>query len=131
MEKRALAMDEQPNRNLPIEKLTTKGHLSVSERASLPGGRAPASAIITAIEEALLADRWFPADWRPEQDFDGGLIELRDDGSCRIIWKVEVGVLRFDQVDEEEFATAQQAADAYARRFYKDNIDGVPIDWSA
>src|SRR5207248_2919828 len=60
-----------------IRKLVTKWHLSVPERATLPDRRAKASLICSVIADILRDRGWYPQDWRPEMQYDGGIIELQ------------------------------------------------------
>ncbi len=113
-----------------IHMLATKWHLSVSERNLLLDRRAKAILICSAIENILRENGWYPQDWRPEMDFDGGVIEFRSDGRCRIYWKTEVGVMRFASVEVQECDSPSVAANAWLRRMFPVDIDGILVDWT-
>lgn len=124
-------MDYPIDEKVLAGKLVATWHLNVPERRSLPGGRVKATLILDAIEEQLRSGGWFPADICPEEDFEGGLIELLRDGSCRIYWKSEFSYLRYTLKSIEEFATPRDAAIALVRAVFGEQIDGIPIDWQA
>jgi hypothetical protein len=86
--------------------------------------------VIAAIQQVLGSEGWFPARWRPDDRFDGGLIELRDDGSCRVYWKGEVSYSRYELISVQDFGSAREAAEAFAKKFFGGSIDGIPLDWS-
>ena len=111
-------------------KFATAWHLNVLELRALPNGKARASLVIDAIHEVLESEGWFPAKWRPDDRFDGGLIEVNGDGSCRIYWKAEVSYSRYEMVSTQEFRSTRKAAEAFARKFFGGDIDGIPLDWS-
>ena len=114
-----------------VEKLVVKGHLNVPERRQLPAGLAKASLVREAILGKLWSTGWFPPDWRPEMQYHGGLIERLAGGACRLHWKYEIGIERYGS-HTEQFPSAAAAAEAWLRHTYGgDDIDGVPIDWTA
>ena len=123
------------NSNLPteeelIDKLVTRWHLNVPERASLPGGMARGSLLKAAIVNRLMKEGWFPGDWRPDDGFSGGLIE-RTVADFRIHWKAECGVGRFALVRVTHHPDAVDAAENLLRGMWGNDIDGVTIDWKA
>ena len=112
------------------EKLVTKGHLNVPERGLLPNGCAKGSLIRTAIVRLLLEDGWFPKDWRPDQPFHGGVIELTPPG-CRIHWKAEYSMAKFALLRVTRYDDLLEAAEQWVRGMYGESIDVVKIDWEA
>jgi hypothetical protein len=122
-------MAQEPDETALVRMLVATWHLNVPERRALPEGKAKASLVLGFIELELRAHGWFPPTWRPEVEFNGGLIELRPDGTCRIHWKAEVSMARCETVAIEEHETVRDAVLAFARQSYGDDIDGVPIDW--
>ena len=114
-----------------VRKLVTKWHLNVLERRALPSLKARASLACQAIAEAVSENGWFPSHWRPDQGYDGGLIERRPDGTCDIHWKAEAGVMRFELLSVDRYATAPEAAHAWLRRMFPHDIDGIELDWTA
>jgi hypothetical protein len=113
-----------------IEKLITKGHLNAPERSYLPGGRARWSLVRAAIVRHVVEDGWFPKDLRPDDGFDGGLIERTPKG-CRIHWKVECGVGRFALLRVTPYTDILEAVQEWVRDIFGDNIGEVKIDWEA
>jgi hypothetical protein len=123
-------MEVPQNEGSLIYKLATTWHLNVPERRALPGGVARGNLVIAAIQQVVESEGWFPAHWRPHELFDGGLIELREDGSCRIYWKTEVSYSHYDLTSVQDFGSARDAAEAFAKKFFGESIDGIPLDWS-
>lgn len=111
-------------------KFTDTWQLNVPERRSLQGGPLAGRLLVAAIIDTLQCHGWYPRDWRPEQDFDGGLLELLPDNQCRAYWKAEVGVCQYKLVKIENFDSLRAAALAYGEKFFGANFDGIPIDWS-
>jgi hypothetical protein len=124
-------VDEPMDEPTLIRKLVAKWHLSVAERRALPHQTAKASIVCHAIVEALAASHLYPRDWHADDEFDGGLIQLTPDGRCDIHWKAEVAYMRFELMGIEHFANALEAAQAWLRRMFPKDIDGVPLDWTS
>ncbi len=80
-----------PDERELIRKLVEMWHLNVPERRGLRRGVARASLIHSVIQEVLRETGWFPRHWRPDQHFDGRLIELLPDGTCGTHWRTEMG----------------------------------------
>lgn len=114
-----------------ITKLATKWHLNVQERDTLPNGKAKASLFINSIEELLKQHGSYPIDWDINEDFDGGLLKLNSSKQCLLYWKNEVGVMRFESQKTLEFSSTTEAVKTYVIRLFKDNIDGIVIDWNS
>ncbi|HVJ82286.1 MAG TPA: hypothetical protein VNC50_14555 [Planctomycetia bacterium] len=122
------AEDGRDDETKLIRKLVRTFHLDARERRRLPNGRARKSLVLAAIAEELEAGGWHPAGQRPADDFAGGLIERLADGRCRIHWKSEVSMLRYELDAVGEFASADEAARTWLRAMFPRDIDGVPID---
>jgi len=58
-------METLPDERTLVLKLVTTWHLNVPERRALPGGKARASLVIAAIQEALKSEDGFPPDGDP------------------------------------------------------------------
>jgi hypothetical protein len=114
-----------------VRKLVTKWHLSVPERRALPKQKARASLACQAIVDVLSESGWFPSDWRPDQGYEGGLIERRLDGTYDIHWKSEAGTMRFELLSVDHYVGAVDAAREWLRRTFPRDIDGVIIDWGS
>ncbi|MGQ0636944.1 MAG: hypothetical protein ACT4QC_20235 [Planctomycetaceae bacterium] len=112
-----------------VRKLAADWHLNVPERRSLPAGGAKAGLLLNAIEDELRSGGWYPAGARPDDDFDGGLIERMPDGTCRIHWKSEVSFCRYELDFVQELNTPREAATTFLKTVFNDGIDGIPIDW--
>ena len=113
-----------------VRKFVAKWHLNVAERKAIPSGSLAGSLIVTEICAVVDEQGWYPVDWRPDDGFDGGLIERLDAGRCKLYWKVECGVSRFALQEVREFHSLSDAAREYAVRFFGNNFDGIPIDWT-
>jgi hypothetical protein len=104
--------------------------LNVPQRRSLQGSPLRGSLVAQAIAQIVKQEGWYPRNWRPDDAFDGGLIEALGEGKCRIHWKAEVGVQRFKTVEVQMFDSPPAAADAYGRRFFGGRFDGIEINWT-
>jgi len=120
-------MDEQAL----VRKLVTTWHLNVAERSALPHRTAKASLACQAIVDVLSGLGWFPPNWRPDEGFDGGLIQYTPSGKYDIHWKVEVGLMRFELERVDHYSDALEAARAWLGRMFPNDIDGVRLDWTA
>jgi hypothetical protein len=126
-------MATQPDEMELLRKLIIHGHLNVPDRRALPGRQAKASLLYVAIEQVIKQYGWLPTDWRPDDFFSGGLMEYRLDGTCRIHWQSEVGLSRYESGGVQTFPSIRDAAEVWLPKFFgaRDNIDGIPIDWTA
>lgn len=111
------------------EKLLRTLHLSVPERSSLSGERMRFSALADAAERYLASGRCLPEGWKPNLEYDGVVLELRDDG----YWmhdRVEIGVMRFSPPRSWRAGGLHEAVRGYLERFGDGTgLDGVPIAW--
>jgi hypothetical protein len=114
-----------------VRKLVTTWHLSGPEHRALPGGKIRASLIYDALEEVLNAQGRFPVEWQPDDSFSGGLIERREDGSCRVTWRAEFSMMHHEAVSIQDFRSQHDAIKSFAPAFFGGDIDGIPIDWLA
>jgi hypothetical protein len=84
------------------------------------------------MEEALHTARPFRAWWLPDDSMSGCEIEYCGEGSGRVSWRYS-GIYG-ERSGVRDYGSAADAADALvheAREFLGNDIDGVPIDWSA
>lgn len=109
-------------------KLLQTLHLSVAERAELPGGKLRFSTLLTAARADLARTGFLPAVLRPDDDYHGVVIELRDD-SYWIHERAESGVGRFGPRSSRKAESLREAVRAYLRAHGEPSIDGVPIDF--
>jgi hypothetical protein len=116
-----------------VRKLVTTWHLNVPERAALPNRRLRVSLACQTIVDVLSEHAWFPSDgrWRPDQGYDGGVIERIPDGTYNIHWKGEISVMRFALLSVDHYNNAHDAAIAWLRGMFPRDIDGVEIDWTS
>jgi hypothetical protein len=115
-----------------VRKLIFTGHLSVPERKALPGGTAKASLIRSLVKEALRSGRPFRAWWLSDDSMIGSELTYRGDGAGHVGWRYS-GV-EGERAGVREYSCSAEAADALvreARQLLGDDIDGVPIDWTA
>jgi len=107
-------------------KLLQTLQLSVSERAELSDGRMRMSALITAARSDLARSRYLPSRLRPDDNYDGVVLELRDE----VYWiheRHESGVNRFGRTTSRRANDVREAVRAYVRVHGRSAIDGVPI----
>jgi hypothetical protein len=113
-------------------KLFFTGHVSMPERRALPAGRARASVLRSVVEEELRSGHAFRAWWLPDDSMSGCEIQYRGEAPGRVIWRYSG--IDGEQGGVQDHGSTAEAADALvreAREFFGDDIDGVPIDWSA
>ena len=114
-------------------KLIVTSHLSVSERETLPGGRARFSVIRQLILESLESEGWFPQRIEPGRDIgEGAVLESRTSG----FWlheQHEAGGARFGPIQSREVSSVDEAARLFmvACHGWNPTIDGVSIDWES
>jgi len=111
-------------------KLLQTFHLSVSERQELPSGTMRLSALVAAARSELARERYLPSRLRPASDFDGIVLEFRDD-SYWIHERHESGIGRFGPTASRSAKDLRDAVRAYIRVHGGSSIDGVPIDVDA
>jgi hypothetical protein len=107
-------------------KLLETLHLSVSERAELSDGRIRMSALIAAARSALAHSCYLPSRLRPDDNYDGVVLELRDE----VYWiheRHESGVNRFGPATTRRANDLREAVQAYVGVHGRSAIDGVPI----
>jgi hypothetical protein len=112
------------------KKFVETWQLNVPERRSIQDQPISGSSLVEAIIAKLQTLGWYPGDWRPDHGFDGGLIELLSSNTCRVHWKAEVGVSRFELLKVETFDSLASGVRAFGIKFFGANFDGIPIDWS-
>lgn len=109
-------------------KLAETFHLSVLERRELRGGKLSASAFVAAVGDILAETGWFPRDWRPDQPFDGVILEADDHGFV-VHERHEVGVGRFSDVTSAAADSLDDAVRTFVARTFGNDIDGVGLRW--
>ncbi|MEX0718387.1 MAG: hypothetical protein WD066_17460 [Planctomycetaceae bacterium] len=97
----------------------------------LLGTAVAGSRVVDVVAEIVRSSGWHPGQWRPEMDYEGGLIEFVSEESCRIHWKTEVGIGRFQPIEVTEHRSLHSAAAEWLRRMFSSDIDGIRIDWSS
>ena len=122
--------DETPTSHTPrqieiLGKLLDALHVSVTERAELPRGRADFEGLVLAAAVRLTRSGWLPSHARPDT-VEGVLIELRD-GEHWIHERHEIGLGRFSVVRSRRAALVDAVRD-YVLAHGGASIDGVPID---
>jgi hypothetical protein len=119
-----------PTERVLCLKLLKTLHLSVSERAALPAGRARFSVLVEAVAAILDQEDWFPSPLPKEGDLgDGAVLESREDQ----IWvheQHEIGVARFGPIYSYAVPSVADAVRAYVAASGGSNIDGVAIAWN-
>ncbi len=111
-------------------KLADTFHLSVPERADLPDGRVRWSVLVSAVSKSIAESRWFPKDWRPDQRYNGVIIEARADGFM-LHERSEIGMASFSEVRSVPAISLDDAVRTPVVTMFGDDIEGVRIDWTA
>ncbi len=92
--------DEETLQEL-ARKLIETFHLNVPERAALPDGRMPFTALVSAAGVVLSESGWLPSGWGLDRPFAGVLIEKRADGAQQVGLSVQDGPrVRFSRAVE-------------------------------
>lgn len=122
-------MTKNEHQHCLAKRFVDNWHLNVKDRQSLSGGSLSGHLIVDAIARVVQQEDWYPVGWRPDQGFDGGLIESLPGNRCRIHWKMEIGVQRFELQEVKEFDSLREGIKAYGSRFFGDVFDGIKIEW--
>ena len=116
-----------------VEKLAIKWHLSVPERRMLPSGCVRGSVLMEIIEEKIVKvlknESFYPRHVEPEETFNGGVIEHKQNDSYAVYWHTEISLYRFGIYKTDHYSTFAETCTAYTKQTYGNDIDGVPIDW--
>lgn len=120
-----------PERHLQIcRKLLDTLHISPEERRELGGDRLLFSALIATAQTMLDEAHYLPSLLRPDQDFEGVVIEQRE--KAYVVYEChEIGVGRYSPVKSRVAKDLGDALRAYVRANGGTAIDGVPINFGA
>jgi hypothetical protein len=111
-------------------KLLETLHITAEERAELGGHRIPFSELVATAQAALNEVHFLPPSLRPDQEFEGVVIEKRDD--AYLVYEChEVGVGRYSPVTSRVAKDLRDALRAYVRANGGTAIDGVAINFGA
>ena len=111
-------------------KLIETFHLSVDERAAIPGDAIGIRALISIVQDSLSDSGWFPRGGTPDINGDGAAIEAQKFG-YRIYRRHEIGVMRYGPVTTKRVLSLQKAVRIYLEHYsFSYDIDGVPIAWT-
>ena len=111
-------------------KLIETFHISVAERAALSGGAISFQSLVSIVRDSLSDSGWFPRNGSPTIDGDGAVIEARKRG-YRIYRRSEIGVMRYGPVRTKRVFSLEKAVRIYLEHYsFRNDIDGVPIDWT-
>ena len=118
-----------PDRTLQIcRKLLENLHLNAEERREFAGARVPFSVMLVAARQALDEVPCLPPSLRPDLEFEGIVVESREDGywvhECH-----EVGIGKYSTVATRHARDLADAVRAYVRANGGTAIDGIPIDY--
>ncbi len=86
--------------------------------------------MVNAVSESLAESGWFPKDWRPDQPYDGVIIEARADGFMLHEGR-EIGMASFSEVRSVPAISLDDAVRTLVVTMFGDDIEGVRIDWTA
>jgi hypothetical protein len=120
-----------PERHVQIcRKLLDTLHITTEERRELGGERIRFSELVTSAQAALEEVSFLPSSLRPDQDFEGVLIEQRN--HTYLIYEChEIGVGRYSPVTSRVAKDLKEAVRAYVRANAGTAIDGVPINFTS
>jgi hypothetical protein len=111
-------------------KLLQTLHLSVAERQELPGATMRFSTLVSATRVELARAPYLPSSLSPDADFDGIVLEFRDD----VYWiheRHEASLGKFGPTSSRRARDLRDAVRAYVNAFGGSSIDAVPIDHNA
>jgi|SRR4051812_44791232 hypothetical protein len=119
-----------PERHLQIcRKLLDNLHITPEERRELGGERIRFSELVNSAQAALAEVRFLPSTLRPDQEFEGVVIEQRE--QTYLIYEChEVGIGRYSPVKSRVAKDLDEALRAYVRANGGTAIDGVPINFA-
>jgi hypothetical protein len=110
-------------------KLLDSLHITADDRRELGGERLLFSALLAIARANLDEVNFLPAKLRPDHEFEGVVIEKRDDTylvhECH-----EIGVGRYSPVKSRVAKDLSDALRAYVRANGGTAIDGVPINFA-
>jgi hypothetical protein len=119
-----------PERHLQIcRKLLDTLHITSEERKELGGERIRFSELVNSAQVALDEVSFLPSTLRPDQEFEGVVIEQRD--QTYLVYEChEIGVGRYSPVKSRVAKDLGDALRAYVRANGGTAIDGVPINFA-
>lgn len=110
-------------------KLLDTLHISSEDRRELGGQRLLFSTLLEVARASLDETHFLPALLRPEHEFEGVVIEKRDD-SYLVHECHEIGVGRYSPVKVRVAKDLADALRTYVRAHGGTAIDGVPINFA-
>jgi hypothetical protein len=120
-----------PERHQQIcRKLLDSLHITSEERRELGGERILFSALVATAQAALDEVSFLPAFLRPDHEFEGVVIEQREDHTYVVHECHETGVGRYSPVKSRVAKDLADALRAYVRANGGTAIDGVPINFA-
>jgi hypothetical protein len=119
-----------PDRHLQIcRKLLDTLHITPEERRELKGERILFSELVNSAQIALKESQFLPSTLRPDHEFEGVVIEQRDQTylvhECH-----EIGIGRYSPLKSRVATDLSDALRAYVRANGGTAIDGVPINFA-
>lgn len=113
------------------EKLLKTFHLNIPERKELFHGKVKFSVIQLVIKVNIDANGWFPADWRPDQPFFGGLLETLPENKIKLYHKEEASFENYKIVNIDIYNDIEEAIIKFLKITFGNKIDDIPIDYEA
>lgn len=111
-------------------KLLESLHITAEERRDLGGDRILFSTLVATTQVALDEVNFLPASLRPDHEFEGVVIEQREDRTYVVHECHEIGVRRYSPVKSRVAKDLSDALRAYVRANGGTAIDGVPINFA-
>lgn len=120
-----------PERHQQIcRKLLDTLHVTSEDRRDLGGERIPFSVLVATARRALEEASFLPASLRPDDEFEGVVIEQRDEATYVVHECHEIGVGRYSPVKSRVAKDLSDALRTYVRANGGTAIDGVPINFA-
>jgi hypothetical protein len=120
-----------PERHQQIcRKLLDTLHITSEDRRELGGQRVLFSSLVAIAQVALDETSFLPALLRPDHEFEGVVIEQREDRTYVVHECHETGVGRYSPVKSRVAKDLFDALRAYIRANGGTAIDGVPINFA-
>ena len=109
-----------------IHKLVDTFHLNNEERKALSDSPLRTEEVVSSISHILTQNRSYPTGWNSEENFDGVLLEIRENELVGT-YKAEVGLMNFKILEQKVFSMPEAAARYAISKMFNGNIDGIEL----
>lgn len=122
-----LSIKEYANEYL-VKKFLKNWHLSTMENNWTKSNPLYGSTLIEEMEKTLIAENRYPNMFDEDTGFDGALAILSEN-KVDVIWKVEAGVGRFEEIKREEKLKINEGLKKVGNTLWGNSFDGTNINW--